>query len=240
MRNIETQWHHFLKEILENGVEHTKDDGDKLKESLVNHCMITNPLGFNNNISSKKFLELVKDGAFDIKDYPLNGEALYNYVSSLDNSEQIYLDKKDGFIYTYPERLQNIMLVNRENIIGYHNQFGIMLTRLKKSKGSNRAVATLYSAGLDKNEQDIPCLNWLQATIRDNKLLLHVMFRSNDCYGAFPSNMLFLSYLGLRLVEELYDTYPSLVFEGINYNSTSLHIYEPDIPQAKKILDQLE
>ena len=48
------------------------------------------------------------------------------------------------------------------------------------------------SCRLLQTEQHIPCLNWVQATIRNNKLILHVIFRSNDCYSAFPSNMLFI------------------------------------------------
>ena len=35
--------------------------------------------------------------------------------------------------------------------------------------------------------EDIPCLNWMQALIHDDCLTLHIMFRSNDIYQAFPA-----------------------------------------------------
>lgn len=233
--NIEKAWKNFLKDILINGEIHEKDDGDILQESLINHCIIDNPLKQigNANISSEMFIDLINKGVFDIKDYPFKGPALVEYVASLDDS--MVIDGGD-FVYTYPERIFNINLSDRTGNTVSFNQFDIMINRLKNFDGSNRAVATLYSAGLDQNEKDIPCLNWLQSTIRNNKLLLHVMFRSNDCYGAFPSNMLFLCYLGIKLTEALRENYPSLEFSGINYNSTSLHIYKADMGAAKKVV----
>ena len=80
-------------------------------------------------------------------------------------------------------------------------------------------MATLYQPGRDLEREDIPCLNWLQATIRDNKLELHCMFRSNDLYGAWPSNMYLLTYLGLWLCEQFVDE--EITFKGIHYHSSS-------------------
>ena len=117
-----------------------------------------------------------------------------------------------------------------------------MINRLSQrfcgSSGSNRAVANIYSATRDCDMNDIPCLQIIQATIRNNELILHCFFRSNDCYGAFPSNMLFLNYLGLKLVDVLKDEYPLLKFAGIAYTSSSLHIYRGDLEQAKKIIGE--
>ena len=233
--NIEKAWKNFLKEIINNGEKHEKDDGDILQESLINHCFIDSPLKQfgGQNITSKLFIDMIKQGVFDIDGYPLKGEALAEYVVSLDDP---YMIDGGDFVYTYAERLCNYHTVDRFGEEIDANQLEIMEYRLLEHAGSNRAVATLYSAGLDQNEKDIPCLNWLQSTIRNNKLLLHVMFRSNDCYGAFPSNMLFLCYLGIKLTEALRENYPSLEFSGINYNSTSLHIYKADMGAAKKVV----
>lgn len=229
MRTIEHQWYRFLAEIMKKGEVHTKDNGDKIYEIMGNHALISNPCGFNNIITSDKFLDLMRTGAYDIDGYPMSADALYSYVSSLQFGSS-------DFVYSYPERLCLMKTVTREDEIVTCNQLKVMYERLKMNKGSNRSVATLYNCGLDYEEEDIPCLNWIQATIRHNKLMLHVMFRSNDCYGAFPANMLFITDIGLVLLEELKKDYPSLVFEGINYNSTSLHVYESDEPQVRKLL----
>ncbi len=233
--NIEKAWKKFLYEILENGECHEKDDGDILQEHLINHCIIDNPLKQigNTHITSEMFIDLIKKGAFDIKDYPIKGPALAEYVESLIDEEII---RGGGFVYTYPERIFNIKLSNRDNEVRRYNQFRIMYNRLKNYDGSNRAVMTLYSAGLDETEQHIPCLQFLQATIRNNKLMLHVFFRSNDLYSAFPSNMLFISFIGIKLTEKLKEEYPSLEFIGINYNSSSLHIYEGDLEAARQVI----
>lgn len=168
--------------------------------------------------------------------------ALFGKEKPCDKNEVVTCDKKDSFVppfvYTYPERLLHQFNITDFDLaddwteIGYLNQYMIILNRLKKQSGSNRAVATIYQPGLDKERDDIPCLNWLQATIRENQLELHVMFRSNDLYGAWPANMYFLTYLGLCLAKEL-----SVDFNGIHYHSSSLHIYKSNLDSVKRILD---
>lgn len=252
MNSIEVEWRKFLKQIIEHGDKHEKDDGDIIYESMINHCFIDNVLKQygNQNITTEMFLEMVKNGVFNINGYPVKDIALYDYVTSIDNKE--ILENKnlstgeEKFTYTYPNRI--FKMTDRHSDF-YVNQFALMVSRLTAVKnfdgkglnywsGSNRAVANIYSAPKDCDMNDIPCLQILQATIRDNKLVLHCFFRSNDCYGAFPSNMLFLNYLGLKLVDCLKKHYPTLEFEGINYNSSSLHIYQGDYEQAKKIIGE--
>jgi len=233
---LEDAWKKFLKKIIETGEEHEKDDGDVLVESLINHCFIDSPLKQfgGQNINSKMFISMIRKGVFNINGYPIKDLALAEYVESLDDP---YMIDGGDFVYTYPQRLCCYPAIDRFDEEIDANQLEIMEYRLLEHAGSNRAVATLYNCGLDATEQHIPCLNWVQATIRNNKLILHVIFRSNDCYSAFPSNMLFISYIGIKLVEALKENYPTLEFEGINYNSSSLHIYEGDMEAAKKVIE---
>lgn len=239
MNTIQKQWFKFLEDIIENGEEHEKDGGDIIQEKLINHCFLDNPLKQfgEQNITSKMFVQMIKEGIFDIEGYPMKGEALAEYVSSFDDE---YMIDGTDFVYTYPERLCNYVTVNKfgENVS--IDQTSVMLKRLFEYDGSNRAVATLYNCGLDEDEEHIPCLNWLQATIRNNKLILHVMFRSNDAFSAWPSNMLFIAYIGIKLTEILKKAYPLIKFEGISYNSSSLHIYQGDREQAKEALSKNE
>lgn len=243
MSNLETIWKKLLKDILENGEEHEKDDGDILKESLINHCFIPNVLNQfgNQNITTEMFLDMLKKGVFNIEGYPVKDLALYDYVTSLDDvsikANKNFETGEDKFTYTYPNRIFNMKDRHSDFFV---NQFALMVNRLSESiggsSGSNRAVANIYSAPRDCDMKDIPCLQILQATIRNDELILHCYFRSNDCYGAFPSNMLFLNYLGLKLTDCLKKEYPSLSFKGISYNSSSLHIYKGDLKAAKKVV----
>lgn len=221
MNIFESKWRKLLEELLLGHKEHVKDE-TQIREIIGVHERIDNPYKDSMlNINHKQFAEAVKRGAFDIKDYPIKGEALFDYVTSLDDEHQIYLDD-DGFIYTYSERLQNYQ---------GRNQLTDIINRLKQDKGSNRAVAVTFNPFVDNERADIPCLQLVQALVRDDKLILSVYFRSNDLYGAFPSNMMFLTYLGMKIANEL-----DVKFDYIDYHCSSLHIYETDYKQALKVI----
>ena len=218
---FEKVWKELLNEVIYNG-KYTYKDDSKIKEVIGVHKQIKNP--YSNsiiNISADKFASYVKEGIFDIAEYPIKGEALFDYVTSLDDEHQIYLDD-DGFIYTYSERLQNYNDIN---------QLDVIINRLNKNINSNRAIAVTYNPMVDMNRQDIPCLQLIQALVRNDKLILSVYFRSNDLYGAFPSNMMFLTYVGMKIANEL-----GVQFDYIDYHCSSLHIYETDYEQALKVV----
>lgn len=221
MNIFEIKWRELLEDLIINHKKHIKDE-TQIREIIGVHERIDNP--YNNsmlNINHKQFAEAVKRGAFNIKDYPIKGEALFDYVTSLDDEHQIYLDD-DGFIYTYSERLQNYQ---------GRNQLIDIVNRLKQDMGSNRAVAVTFNPFLDNERDDIPCLQLIQALVRNDKLILSVYFRSNDLYGAFPSNMMFLTYLGMKIADEL-----DVQFDYIDYHCSSLHVYETDYEQALKVI----
>ena len=135
MNSIEKNWRKFLHTVLENGEKHVKDDGDVLVEHMINHCFIDNVLNqFGaQNITTEMFIDMIKNGVFDIKDYPLKGPALADYVSQFDDEKYIFLTTDENgdepFIYTYSERIQNIQLSNRDGCTDYYNQFGIIKKR---------------------------------------------------------------------------------------------------------------
>ena len=221
MNIFESKWRKLLEEVLLTHKKHVKDE-TQIREIIGVHERIDNPYKDSMlNINHKQFAEAVKRGAFDITDYPIKGEALFDYVTSLDDEHQIYLDD-NGFIYTYSERLQNYQ---------GRNQLNDIVNRLKQDMGGNRAVAVTFNPFVDNERDDIPCLQLIQALVRGDKLILSVYFRSNDLYGAFPSNMMFLTYLGMKIANEL-----DVKFDYIDYHCSSLHVYETDYEQALKVI----
>lgn len=271
MAPLDTKWKQLLWNCYTKGKKTYKDDGDEILEILGNYVFLERPQdifipGRVKVDDPERFLDLLDKGSYDIQGYPFKTEALYDYVTSLNDDKHIFCSDSDEyialfssekpcddnivascdskplftppFIYTYPERLLHQFNVvdfdveTKSNEFGYLNQYDVILNRLRTSSGSNRAVATLYQPGLDRERNDIPCLNWLQATIREGNLELHVMFRSNDLYGAWPANMYFITYLGLCLAKDL-----NVSFNGIHYHSSSLHIYKNNLDAVKKILD---
>lgn len=252
--SLNTQWHQFLWDCYHHGKKTTKDDSPIL-ELMGNYVFLERPQDFYGPFyhevdDSYEYLKYMKKGMYNIPDYPIKDEALYRYVTSWCDKQQIYnadsnliealgYDSEKGFVYTYPERVLHIPLMNENHDFCFIDQDKIIMNRLRKNPGTNRAVATLYQAGLDGKRTDIPCLNWLQATIRDNKLELHCMFRSNDLFGAWVSNMYFLTFYGLNLVSNINQIDDAnLKFNGIHYHSSSLHIYETDLPEVRRILGE--
>lgn len=220
----------FVQNILNKGKETYKDSNHHLIENLGNFYYIEDPLNLKfkakyQNFTTDMMLDLIKSGKFDIEGCPIKSDALYEYVKSFEN------DSDQGFVYTYPNRILAHFDIN---------QFNVMKDRILTSLGSNRAVAITYDPALDCNREDIPCLQFLQAIVRDGELTIHCLFRSNDIYGAFYSNMFFIAYIGIKLKEELNKELISekLNFGGIHYHSTSGHIYNTDIKSAKKLVSK--
>lgn len=230
--------HQLLKDILVTG-EITKKDDSTIKEYLGKNIFINNPFPEvyekpDDLTELEYYNKSIMDGRFDLEHYGLKGEALAEYASAVDNKEQIMLTGENSFIYSYPNRIfHQKSTPTSNNII---NQFDVMLERLKNNNGTNRAVATIYNPFHDHNQVDIPCLQFLQSTIRHNELRLHCLFRSNDIYGAWYGNMLFLTYYAIKLVSDLnQETGKNITFKGIDYHVTSAHIYKINIADAWKL-----
>ena len=178
--SLETIWKKLLKEIITKGHSHEKDDSP-LQEIIGVHEFIPNQFPQTPiYLSPEEFLKGIKNGTYDIKDYPMSGESLHDYVASLDDP---YIIDGGDFVYTYPERICNYITVDLfGEIMENTNQLDLMKYRLENNPGSNRAVAVIYNPGRDGVAEDIPCLQFIQALIRDNELTLTIIFRSNDAY----------------------------------------------------------
>lgn len=218
----------FVNKILKEGKETYKDSNHHLKESLGNYYLIDDPLNLKfrakyQHMTTKQMLDEIKDGKFNMEGNPIKSDALYEYVKSFENSDD------QGFVYTYPNRILSHFNVN---------QFNVMKDRILNSIGSNRAVAITYDPELDCEREDIPCLQILQAFVRDGELTIHCFFRSNDIFGAFYSNMFFITYIGIKLTEEINKELINgqINFGGVHYHSTSGHIYSNDLKAARKLI----
>ena len=252
MASLESLWKDLLWKCYHQGKDVKKDDSE-IRELMGNFVFIERPQDVSHpifqNVDSKHlFLDFLEKGLYDIEGYPFKGEALYDYVTSLDKSDHIFCSDAEEratlklnrvpFVYTYPERLMHHFTTTSfmENDcfdVGWVDQLKTVADRLKKNMGSNRAVATLYHPGIDRKRDDIPCLNWIQFTVRGGKLAAHVMFRSNDLFGAWPANMYLITYLGLCIAERIGVSQ----FCGIYYHSSSLHIYKSNFEEVEKILN---
>jgi len=87
-----------------------------------------------------------------------------------------------------------------------------------------------------EGNKDIPCCVINQFFIREDRLLMSVMFRSNDISKGLPYDIVWCCSLQQMVLEKLQISKPDLVAGPVTYNIGSLHLYESDLPMALKIL----
>lgn len=117
-------------------------------------------------------------------------------------ANQIINGTDNSFDYTYHDRLFDWVSFS-EDKINRINQIEEMIERLKNNNRTRRAVAIAWDPVDDTCAKNVPCLNWLQFVIRENKLCMHVLFRSNDMLSAFGQNAYGLTKLQMLVAEDL-------------------------------------
>jgi thymidylate synthase len=101
-----------------------------------------------------------------------------------------------AFEYDYHDRLFNWgdqLQADGESL--HINQIGYIIRKLRDSPVSRRAVAITWNPYTDEQLDDCPCLQLVQCLIRDGRLLMKVVFRSNDMLTAAGANMYALAHL---------------------------------------------
>lgn len=118
----------------------------------------------------------------------VNPNMLSNYTKQLQNGNI------GDFVYTYGHRFMTYFNVN---------QYEYMIKKLRENKHSRRAVAITIDPRKDTQENEIPCLQLIKCSIVNNKLVMSVVFRSNDISLAFKYNMFALLNVQQYISKEL-------------------------------------
>lgn len=132
-------------------------------------------------------------------------------------------DGADGVSYTYGGRLRRFD--------GAIDQVRALADELRAAAASRRAVASLWSPATDIGSPNPPCLNLVQARLRDGRLSLTAYFRSHDIFRAWPSNAYGLRALQALLAEEL-----GVAAGDLAILSHSAHIYAHDWERAGELV----
>jgi len=69
------------------------------------------------------------------------------------------------------------------------DQIGYIVKKLQQSPNSRRAIAITWNPVIDESLDDCPCLQLVQCMLRDEKIHMRVIFRSNDMLSAAGANM---------------------------------------------------
>lgn len=130
-----------------------------------------------------------------------------------------------GVSYTYGSRLRAFA--------GEIDQVQAIIDNLRAVGESRRAVAALWSPAQDIGSANPPCLNLVQARLREGRLQLTAYFRSQDIYRAWAANAYGLRALQGQIAEALSATAGDLAIL-----SHSAHIYAHDWERAGELLAQ--
>lgn len=196
---IKNGWETLVKRVMQKGAE-IKDERGSLTLELRNTV-----------VTMKRPLELeIPDGYF------WSGEKLEIYA------EQFLSDDKQGFVYTYGNRL-------RKHFQGI-DQIKEAINRLKNCKESRRAISVTWDPSTDTNQEEVPCMILVDFKIRDGKLHTTGLWRSHDIYGAWFPNAVGLTHLSKYVAGEV-----GVEVGSLTIHSISAHIYQVNFEEALKV-----
>lgn len=216
VNQIADGWVTLVKKIMEEGKKINDERGSLTKEVLNTLVTIKDPLGKDSKNKSEDFIDSIKIPT----GYFWKGEKLKIY------SEQFISDDKQGFVYTYGNRLR----AHFEGI----DQIQVAIDRLKNCNESRRSISVTWDPTIDTKIDEVPCMILVDLKIRDGKLHTTGLWRSHDIYGAWFPNAVGLTYLTKYAADQL-----GVEVGSVTIHSISAHIYEVNFDDAKKTLNYL-
>jgi thymidylate synthase len=171
-----------IKSVLEKGYFKDTEDGKPTIESNTIMLYIENPL------TKPQFSDKMKFGIGFLERY----------------KQDLIFGTKSEFEYDYYSRLHawgcgTDTSGKPINI----NQIEYIINKLKTSKNSRRAIAITWNPPIDHIKIDVPCLQLIQFTNRNDNLDMKVIFRSNDILSAMGANMYALVGLQQHISEKI-------------------------------------
>jgi len=103
---------------------------------------------------------------------------------------------------------------------GEIDQIEYIINKLKHSITSRRAIATTWIPPIDEKRDDVPCLQLVQFLIRNDKLEMFVIFRSEDMLSGLGQNIYGLTALQKYIADIL-----EIKIGSYHHYVISAHIY---------------
>lgn len=208
-------------------------------EQVIRHILRTGKKVVVNGVSTLETEEtaMIVERPLDpprfVKWLPFDQQFMDKYANQILEGNH---DNKSQFEYDYHMRLFHWNTTATSELDA--NQINYIIYTLSRDLSSRRAIATTWNPIVDSRVEDVPCLQLLQCLIRDNKLNMKVVFRSNDMLLAAGPNMYGLTELQKKIALEVSAKRGEKIECG-TYTHISLvpHIYnERDADYLKKIV----
>lgn len=132
---------------------------------------------------------------------------------------------KGNWHYTYHDRMARYPVDNQTKFPNepYKNQIQFIIDELIRNPYSRRAVIDIRDNSDDMYSDDPACLQHIQFFIRDNKLHMKVLFRSNDACKAT-----FMNAFGLIELQKYVANQLNIEVGTYTHRANSFHCYEKD------------
>ena len=154
------------------------------------------------------------------------------YIGGYRELQQYIMEVLDGILnfkigqgncwpYTYNDRLVNYQKK--------FNQIEFIVSELKRSPDTRRAVAVIRDNDIDPFNNDAACLQNIQYFIREGKLQCKVLMRSNDAVEAAFMNAFAFIFLQKSIADRV-----GVEIGGYTHRANSFHAYSKDF----KLLEQ--
>lgn len=161
--------------------------------------------------------------------------------TSLEQYRQEMLDgildfeiEKGKWTYTYHNRMVAYP-IRTDHKIDYASQVDFVIEELKRNPWSRRAVIDIRDNSQDMYNDDPACWQHAQFLIRDNKLHMKVLFRSNDACKAAFMNAFALIMLQKKIADEL-----GVEVGTYTHRANSFHCYERDFAMLDGYCNRIE
>ncbi|MCP4110737.1 MAG: hypothetical protein GY749_35295 [Desulfobacteraceae bacterium] len=117
------------------------------------------------------------------------------------------------------------------------DQFEEVSKLLNNDRNTKRAVMSIFNPREDYVEsKDIPCNNWLNFIIRDNKLVLNVAVRANDIIWGFSG----INSFEWSVLQEIMAYWTSSSIGHLGWFVSSMHVYKQHYSMAKKLVESFK
>ena len=161
------------------------------------------------------------------------------------------VEKENEFVYTYYSRLRHYpesiarsevpniasneeLLKTKDKSLIKFDQVKEAVKLLKKDPTLRRVVMCTWMPYKDLSLERMPhapCLVTVQPRINKGRLDFHVMFKSQDLYGGFPSNVYAITKLQKLMADKL-----GVQVGSYTHYAVSLHIYDNILDTVEELL----
>lgn len=208
--NIYAAWKSILGIIRKDGKEVKIEKDNKTISKEVTREVLNLFVTIENPLDEQNFDQ-----------FPLTKNQINEFANLLLDEEQA---NWGGFI---PGKRLN-------NFLGY-KQWDEVCKKLKERSETRRASIILCEPSRDWHDKRPPCLLLIDFKIRDNKLHLTAVIRSNDMFKVWPANAYSLAKLLEKTCERLKEI--QVRPGSLNILSISAHIYEDDMKKLESVLN---